>query len=347
MSTLKKDYHFDLPEELIAHRPTEQRDHCRLLRLGKQNGEVNHHSFPEIETLLPENGVIVLNDTRVIHARIPVQRDSGGKGEVLIEKKLENGLFEAIAKPSKRLKEGEMVQCMKSKEHKIKLHKYCGDGVWHVEILPEINWPEQMPLLGELPLPPYIERKEGMLPSDEEEYQTVFSKQLGSVAAPTASLHFTDELLKRIENRGIEIVKLTHHVGLGTFYPIRVDDLKEHQMHEERFSISKETSQKIFNAKRDGRPIVAVGTTAVRALESGAESILKGEAIQDQTQLFIYPPYQYKVVDGLITNFHLPESSLIMLVSAFSSRENVLNAYQKAVQEKYRFFSYGDAMFIY
>ena len=344
---LKSSYVFELPDEQIAHYPVAKRDQCRLLKMNKQSGDLQHHTFCDIEELLPENCILVLNDTKVIHARIPVKRKSGGVGEVLVQKQLEDGSFVAIAKPSKRLKEGEILVCLKNQYYNIKLNAYEGDGVWNISILPKIDYPVELSVIGELPLPPYIKRENGTTVEDEENYQTVFSKERGSVAAPTASLHFSDALLEKIKQQGVEIITLTHHVGLGTFYPIRVEDITKHNMHTETYSVSSETRKTLIQAKQSGKKIIAVGTTVVRALESSAKDIFADkEIINQETNLFIYPPYEFKLVDGLITNFHLSESSLLMLVSAFADREKILNAYNAAVSEKYRFFSYGDAMFI-
>ena len=292
--TLKSSYSFELPEELIAHQPVAQRESCKLLTLDKGSGELAHKHFYELEQLIPANSVLVLNDTRVIHARIPFKRSSGGIGEVLIQKKTgeETGdeSYVAVARPSKRLKEGEIVQCLKNTQYSIRMNFYIGDGVWNISIEPEIDYPVDMSVIGELPLPPYIKREAGTTESDEEDYQTVFSKTSGSVAAPTASLHFSKELLEKIKERGIQIVTLTHHVGLGTFYPIRVENVEEHNMHTESYSVPTHTSETIVKAKSEGRKIIAVGTTVVRALESSAEKILSLEEVENQeTDLFIYP----------------------------------------------------------
>lgn len=343
---LKSSYAFSLPDEQIAHAPVSDRESCRLLSLNRENGSIAHHHFYELLDLLPSDGVLVLNDTKVIHARIPIKRKSGAKGEVMIQNKCADGTFTAIVRPSKKIKEGESLICLKNHDVAVQMNTYHGEGLWNVSISPEINFPDGMSDIGELPLPPYIKREHGTTDSDESDYQTVFSENSGSVAAPTASLHFTKELLKKIEDKGIQIVTLTHHVGMGTFYPIRVENVKEHQMHSENYSIPIETSRTISKAKKEGKKIIAVGTTVVRALESTAQKVLNNEDINEATDLFIYPPHQFAIVDALVTNFHLSESSLLMLVSAFADRERVLNAYSVAIKEKYRFFSYGDAMFI-
>ena len=343
---LKSSYSFSLPEDQIAHEPVADRVSCRLLSLSRESGELEHHHFYDLVELLPSDSILVLNDTKVIHARILIKRKSGAKGEVLIQNKCSDGTFTAIARPSKRLRENEELICIKNEDYFIQMNSYHGDGLWNVSIKPEINYPEAMSDIGALPLPPYIKREQGTHDSDESNYQTVFSKNRGSVAAPTASLHFTKELLEKIKAKGIQIITLTHHVGMGTFYPIRVENIKEHQMHTENYSIPKNTCEVISKAKKEGRKVIAVGTTVMRALESTAQKVLNGEEINEATNLFIYPPYQFSVVDGLVTNFHLSESSLLMLVSAFADRERILNAYQIAIAEKYRFFSFGDAMFI-
>ena len=342
----KSDFHYDIPEELIAHHPCPDRTGCRLMVLEGQSSEPQHLSFKDILGLLPSNSLLILNDTKVVPARVPILRESGGQGEMLIQYPLNDRDLRAIGRPSKRLKAGEMVKCAKNESVNIELLEYVGDGQWNIRFHPENPWPANMEGLGEIPLPPYIKRDQGPESSDLENYQTVFNKNPGSAAAPTASLHFSEELLKELGEKGVEQHHLTHHVGSGTFLPLRVDDLTQHTMHLEISEIPKSTSQAICKAKRDGRPIIAVGTTVVRALESGAEQILKGEGYRGSTDLFIYPPYQYKIVDQLITNFHLPESTLLMLVSALIGREKLMSAYDVAVKEKYRFFSYGDAMYV-
>jgi S-adenosylmethionine:tRNA ribosyltransferase-isomerase len=344
---LKSLYSFDLPNELIAHHPLKNRDKCRLLSMHKEDGTLSHLKFFSILEEISPKSVIVINDTKVIHARIKVMRITGAKGEVFIQNQCEDGTFIAIVKPSKRIKENEKLVCLKNKDYHIHMHEYIGEGLWKVSIDPILNYPNQLNIVGDLPLPPYIERENGNIPSDEEDYQTVFSKNIGSVAAPTASLHFTEDLLKKLKDKGVEIVTLTHHVGMGTFHPIRVDNILEHTMHSESYTIPLDTSKLITAAKREGRSVIAVGTTVVRALESTAEKVLKNEEVNANTNLFIYPPYEFKIVDELITNFHLSQSSLLMLVSAFAGRDNVLTAYEEAVKNEYRFFSYGDAMYIH
>lgn len=342
----KKDFHYDLPTELIAHHPSEKRDGCRLLYLDAQGAEPRHHNFRDLLHLLPRDALMVFNDTRVIPARVPMLRQSGAQGEMLIQYDRGAGRLRAIGRPSKRLKIGELLQCLHRPELSIELLEYHGDGQWDIRFLPYNPWPDQMEGLGEIPLPPYIERASGPEAEDFEQYQTVFNREPGSAAAPTASLHFTNQLLRELRELGIEQQYITHHVGSGTFLPMRAEQLSEHVMHVELSSVSKECAQSILAAKAQARPIVAVGTTVVRALESGASDLLAGRAYSGPTQLFIHPPYKFKIVDHLITNFHLPESTLLMLVSALVGRERILNAYNTAIQEKYRFFSYGDAMYL-
>lgn len=347
MTHSKKDYFYTLPESLIAQKPSAQRDQCKLLNIRKSTGELSHHKFPDIINLLSNKSTIIFNDTKVIPARIPIQRYSGGIGELFIEKSIDQNYLKALAKPSKRLKEGEQVQCLKNKNFKVELIENYGNGKWKIKIDPSDLWPNRMDEIGEIPLPPYIKRPNGLLSNDHVQYQTVFGSKLGSVAAPTASLHFTEDLISQLSEKGINIAYLTHHVGLGTFLPIRSDQIEFHQMHEEFFHIPSKTCQIIQKSKAAKEPIIAVGTTVVRALESAAEKIFKMEDIHASTELFIYPPYSFKIVDQLITNFHLPESTLLMLVSAFANRELILKSYHTAIDHQYRFFSYGDAMYIH
>lgn len=339
------DYDYDCPEHLIAQEPLKDRAACKLLQLHADH-QISHHIFREIPKLLPKNALLVLNNTKVQHARIPIVRQSGGVGEMLIQQADPNGGFIAMGRPSKRLKVGEVVNCLNNDKYQIKLLEHRDEGCWRLDFIPSINYPDDLAKVGEIPLPPYIQRPEGPSEEDDRLYQTVFAKQLGSAAAPTASLHFTSELLDEIESNGVEITHITLHVGSGTFLPVRTEKIEDHIMHREIFEIDRQSALKIAQAKREKRPIVAVGTTVVRALESAAESLLKGEAVQSDTRLFIRPPYELKIVDELITNFHLPKSTLLMLVSAFCSREQLMKAYQVAINQSYRLFSYGDAMYV-
>lgn len=336
------DFYYDLPQELIAQTPMEPRDMSRLMVIDKNTGEVEHKIFKDLIDYLRPGDCLILNDTRVIPARIyGVKKETGAVVEFLLLKQSENNVWECLCKPGKRAKIGtEFV---------------FGDGIVEcevVDITDDGNRKVQfkcdskeiytiLDKIGKMPLPPYIteELQNGEL------YQTVYSKELGSAAAPTAGLHFTEEMLKRIEDKGIKIGYVTLHVGLGTFRPVKVDDVKNHKMHSEHYHISKETADLINDTKKNGGRVIAVGTTSTRTLESVAT---KNGCIcedEDDTSIFIYPGYEFKCIDGLVTNFHLPESTLIMLISAFAGYDNVMNAYKIAVQEKYRFFSFGDACF--
>lgn len=345
MADQLQDYHFDLPEDLIAQRPSPHRDGCRLLAVGpSQNQHLLFHELPE---LLQAGSLLILNDTRVVPARVPVIRSSGGKGEMLIQFAIDDKMCRAMGRPSKRLKEGEVLSCQHDPQQKVVCEHYLGEGMWDISFLPDNPWPDRMGTIGEIPLPPYIQRKEtGPDQKDLEDYQTVFGTEEGSAAAPTASLHFTEALLEKIQKRGVEIHHLTLHVGTGTFLPVRQDDIDQHEMHAESFSIPQATADAIARAKAQHRPVVAVGTTVVRALESAAQEILQGKGTSGVTKIFIRPPFDFRIVDRLITNFHLPESTLLMLVSALTGRERILGAYNEAVREGYRFFSYGDAMLL-
>lgn len=336
------DFYYDLPQELIAQTPMVPRDMSRLMVIDKNTGEVEHKIFKDLIDYLRPGDCLILNDTRVIPARIyGVKKETGAVVEFLLLKQSENNVWECLCKPGKRAKIGtEFV---------------FGDGIVEcevVDITDDGNRKVQfkcdskeiytiLDKIGKMPLPPYIteELQNGEL------YQTVYSKELGSAAAPTAGLHFTEEMLKRIEDKGIKIGYVTLHVGLGTFRPVKVDDVKNHKMHSEHYHISKETADLINNTKKNGGRVIAVGTTSTRTLESVAT---KNGCIcedEDDTSIFIYPGYEFKCIDGLVTNFHLPESTLIMLISAFAGYDNVMNAYKIAVKEKYRFFSFGDACF--
>ncbi|WP_294846688.1 tRNA preQ1(34) S-adenosylmethionine ribosyltransferase-isomerase QueA [uncultured Eubacterium sp.] len=336
------DFYYDLPQELIAQTPMVPRDMSRLMVIDKNTGEVEHKIFKDLIDYLRPGDCLILNDTRVIPARIyGVKKETGAVVEFLLLKQSENNVWECLCKPGKRAKIGtEFV---------------FGDGIVECEVIDvteDGNRKVQfkcdskeiytiLDKIGKMPLPPYIteELQNGEL------YQTVYSKELGSAAAPTAGLHFTEEMLKQIEDKGIKIGYVTLHVGLGTFRPVKVDDVKNHKMHSEHYHISKETADLINNTKKNGGRVIAVGTTSTRTLESVAT---KNGCIcedEDDTSIFIYPGYEFKCIDGLVTNFHLPESTLIMLISAFAGYDNVMNAYKIAVKEKYRFFSFGDACF--
>lgn len=335
------DFSYDLPSELIAQHPAQKRDQSRLMLLNKKTGEINHKKFYNIIDYLNNGDVLVLNDTRVMPARIFGHRPEKDESIEILLLNHKGDTWETLAKPGKKLKIG--TEIIFSDELKAEVVDFSEDGSRFLKFIYSGIFEEILDRLGEMPLPPYIQEKL----EDKERYQTVYSKEIGSAAAPTAGLHFTKELLKKIEEKGIEICFITLHVGLGTFRPVKVEDVTKHKMHSEFYIIRDDVAQKINKAKDEGRRIVAVGTTSIRTLESAADDKGYVKAKSGWTDIFIYPPYKFKCVDALITNFHLPESTLIMLVSSLSTREIILNAYNVAVKEKYRFFSFGDAMFIY
>ncbi|MGO0906012.1 tRNA preQ1(34) S-adenosylmethionine ribosyltransferase-isomerase QueA [Clostridioides difficile] len=336
------DFKFDLPQELIAQVPIEDRASSRLMVLDKETGEIEHKVFRDVIEYLNPGDCLVLNNTRVIPARLIGEKlETGGKIEFLLLKRTEEDTWQALVKPGKRAKVGtkfsfgngkligEVVDLSDEGSRIIKFHY---DGIFE-EILDE---------LGNMPLPPYITARL----EEKERYQTVYSKHNGSAAAPTAGLHFTEELLSEIKEKGVDIAFITLHVGLGTFRPVKVDDVLNHKMHSEYYMVSQEAADKINRAKESGNNVVCVGTTSCRTIESACDENGKMKETSGWTDIFIYPSYKFKVLDRLITNFHLPESTLIMLVSAICGKENVLNAYNEAVKERYRFFSFGDAMII-
>ncbi len=337
-----KDFYFDLPHELIAQHPLEKRDESRLMVLNKKTGELEHKVFKDIINYLNPGDCLVLNDTRVMPARLyGAKEGTGGKMEFLLLRRYEDDVWETLVKPGKRGKVGarfvfgngelvgEIVEVLDNGNRKI---KFFYEGIFE----------EVLDRLGEMPLPPYIEEKL----EDKERYQTVYSKEVGSAAAPTAGLHFTKELLEEIKEKGINVAFVTLHVGLGTFRPVKAEVIEEHEMHSEFYILDEENAEIINNAKKNGGRVIAVGTTSNRTLESIATIDGSVKAQSGYTSIFIYPGYKFKIVDAIITNFHLPESTLIMLISAFSTRDIVMNAYKVAVENKYRFFSFGDAMFI-
>lgn len=337
-----KDFDFNLPEELIAQHPLEQRDSSRLMVLDKVTGGIKHRKFHDIIEYLNEGDTLVLNNTRVMPARLIGEKEgTGGKIEFLLLKRIKKDKWECLAKPGKSARVGRKFTFGEGKL-KAEVVEVKEDGNRIIEFFYEGIFEEVLDSLGEMPLPPYIhERLE-----DRERYQTVYSKENGSAAAPTAGLHFTKDLLKELKDRGINIVYLTLHVGLGTFRPVKVESIEEHEMHSEFYMLSKESADIINETKKRGNAIISVGTTSTRTLETiGDENGFVKEQ-NGWTNIFIYPGYKFKVVDRLITNFHLPESTLIMLVSTLAGQNNVMNAYKEAVNEKYRFFSFGDAMFI-
>lgn len=338
-----EDFDYDLPEELIAQVPLEDRTSSRLMVLDRETGDVMHHHFRDIIEELQSGDCLVLNNTRVLPARlIGVKPDTGGHAEVLLLKQTETDEWETLVKPAKRVKVGTKVAfgdglllatCTGELPHGGRMFKFDYEGIF-IEILEK---------LGTMPLPPYIHEKL----ENQERYQTVYSKELGSAAAPTAGLHFTDELLDEIRAKGVDVAFLTLHVGIGTFRPVSVDNIEEHDMHAEFFNLSEETAKVINDTKARGGRVISVGTTSTRTLETIAQRH-DGKIVADSgwTSIFIYPGFEFKVIDGMITNFHLPKSTLVMMISALVSRDMILNAYEIAVKEQYRFFSFGDAMFI-
>ena len=340
----KSDFYYDLPEERIAQTPLLQRDHSRLMTLDRHSGKVNHEHFYNILDHLVAGDCLVINDTRVLPARLYGQKTGGGSAmvEVLLLENVEGDLWDCIVYPGRRLKEGATISFGDGQLTAVvegvkpdgnRLVRFCYEGIFL----------EHLERLGTMPLPPYIKEKL----QDQERYQTVYSRNNGSAAAPTAGLHFTPELLKQIEEKGVEIVRVTLHVGLGTFRPVKEEEITDHVMHSERYTVTEEAAAKINAARQRGSRVICVGTTSCRTIESTTDENHVTHAGSGNTSIFIYPGYQFKGLDAIITNFHLPESTLIMLISAFSSREKVLAAYEEAVRERYRFFSFGDAMFIY
>ncbi len=335
------DFYFHLPEEQIAQVPLEDRTTSRLMVLDKMSGQVTHKHFFDIKNYLNEGDCLVLNDTRVIPARLFGAKPSGGKVEFLLLTRKEDKKWEVLVKPGKKAKIGDEILFGEGLL-KAKVEEIIEDGKRIVSFDYEGIFEEVLDKLGEMPLPPYIHHKL----EDKERYQTVYSKHEGSAAAPTAGLHFTKELLEEIKEMGVKIAYVTLHVGLGTFRPVKVDDVLNHEMHSEYYSIDEENANIINEAKQSGGKIISVGTTSTRTLESNADENGKITASSGWTNIFIYPGYKFKCVNSLITNFHLPESTLIMLVSALAGKEEILNAYNTAVKEGYRFFSFGDAMLI-
>lgn len=336
------DFDYELPAELIAQTPLEKRDASRLLVMDRKTGKVSHDTFSNIIDYLHAGDVLVLNDTKVIPARLIGEKiETGAIIELLLLKDLGNDTWECLSKPAKRLKVGTLVS-FGNGELKAEVTAKYDEGLTHVKLIYNGILLEILEKLGTMPLPPYIHEKL----ENQTRYQTVYAKYSGSAAAPTAGLHFTQDLLKQIEDKGVIITYVTLHVGLGTFRPVEVEDIKKHHMHSEFYIMNQETADILNNAKKDGRRIIAVGTTSTRTLETIATNHSKFIATSGNTDIFIYPGYKFKAIDALITNFHLPKSTLVMLVSAFSSRENILGAYKEAVAEKYRFFSFGDSMFI-
>lgn len=337
------DFDYNLPEELIAQHPSEKRDKCKMMVLDRKTGEIEHKVFSDIIDYLKEGDTLVLNDTKVLPARLfGMKEETKAHVEVLLLKNLEKDNWECLVKPAKRVKVGTMID-FGDGLLKAKCIFVGEEGIRHFEFLYEGVFYEILDKLGTMPLPPYIREQL----EDKDRYQTVYAKNIGSAAAPTAGLHFTKELLKKIEEKGVHICYITLHVGLGTFRPVSVEDVTKHTMHSEFYSMSKEVAMQLNQAKEEGRRIIAVGTTTTRTLETIMKKYHEFRECSGWTNIFIYPGFQYEAIDGLITNFHLPKSTLVMLVSAFSSKEIILNAYKEAVLKKYQFFSFGDCMFIH
>ena len=335
------DFWYDLPEELIAQTPLEQRDTSRLLVLNRQTGSLEHKHFYDILDYLKPGDCLVMNDSRVLPARLLGHRPTGGAVEVLLLRDLGDKKWECLCKPGRKMQVGSQV-IFGDGELTATVTAVLDDGNRIVEFHYEGIFLEVLECLGKMPLPPYIKAEL----QDQERYQTVYSREVGSAAAPTAGLHWTKELLDKAREKGVKTAFVTLHVGLGTFRPVKTEDISEHHMHSELCMMTKETADILNQTKEDGGRIICVGTTSCRTLESLVKEDGTFEACSKWTEIFIFPGYQFKAMDGLITNFHLPESTLVMLVSAFASRENILHAYEEAVKEKYRFFSFGDAMFI-
>lgn len=343
MSTKLHDYDYYLPEELIGQQPREPRDHARLMLVDRENKKIEHKHFYDIIDYLHEGDILVRNSTKVIPARLFGHKETGGILEILLIKRIDLDTWECLLKPAKKLKLGQKLYVGQNNELVAELIEIKDDGNRVLKFTYEGAFEEVLDKLGNMPLPPYI--VESL--KEKDRYQTVYAQKGESVAAPTAGLHFTKELLEKIEKKGIKIVDIFLEVGLGTFRPVQTEDVLDHKMHEEKFEIPQEAADIINKAKAEGRRVISVGTTSTRALESSVDENGKVIAQKSSTEIFIYPGYKFKVVDALITNFHLPKSTLLMLVSAFSSREFMLDVYKIAVEEKYHFFSFGDAMFIY
>ncbi|MBP3821032.1 tRNA preQ1(34) S-adenosylmethionine ribosyltransferase-isomerase QueA [bacterium] len=345
------EFDYYLPEELIAQMPADKRDNSRMMVLHRASQSIEHKHFYDILDYLDENDLLVLNNTKVIPARLFGKKEgTGAKIEVLLlnpSAECSNN-WEVLIKPSKRIKEGTKISVCDDLSV-IPIKRLEDAGEWLVELQYNGDLFEILHKVGNIPLPPYIERKiqsEEIRKFDRERYQTVYAKDEGSVAAPTAGLHFTEDILKNLQNKGVEITYVTLNVGLGTFRPVKCENILDHKMHSETFEISKDSADKINKAKQSGKNIVAVGTTTVRTLETAFQKYGKVQACNDSSELFIYPPYEFKVVDKLLTNFHLPKSTLLMLVSALAGKDFIFESYKKAVENKYRFFSYGDCMLI-
>ena len=340
------DFDYDLPPDLIAQEPAPERSHSRLLRVDRQSGNLSHHSFFDIGSLLPPDCLLVLNDTRVFPARLRGQKESGGRIEVLLVHRLPGAgeTWEVLCKGGQNVRAGTRVHFAPDLSATWHTAPFEGRGV--LEFFPHADFISVLEQYGEVPLPPYIKRTPGTRPEDRERYQTVYARHSGAIAAPTAGLHFTPELFASLQSHGIETAFLTLHVGAGTFQPVRVEQIESHTMEEEEYEISTVVAERILAAKKSGRKIIAVGTTTTRALESACNENGVLQPGHRCTALFIYPGFRFQVIDGLITNFHLPRSTLLLLVSAFAGCELIRKAYAEAVAHRYRFYSYGDAMLI-
>lgn len=363
---LLSEYDYNLPEELIAQLPADKRDNSRMMVLNRKDRTISHKHFYDIVDLIDKNTLLVMNNTKVLPARLIGYKDTGAKIEVFLLKQAETQsleenmqnpmcrvkqlcLWDVLIKPSKRVKPGTIIKI--SEELSVKAIKRLEEnGEWLVELMFEgDNVLDILHRNGQIPLPPYIERKiqnEDLKKLDFERYQTVYAKDEGSVAAPTAGLHFTQEILQKLQDKGIELAYVTLNVGLGTFRPVQCENVENHKMHSETFEISEKAAEQINRAKKDGKQIIAVGTTTVRTLETAFQKYGCIQPCHDHSELFIYPPYEFKVIDKLITNFHLPKSTLLMLVSALAGKDFIFEAYNEAIKNNYRFFSYGDCMFI-
>ena len=348
MGILLSDFDYELPEGLIAQMPADKRDNSRMLVLNRANQTIEHKHFYDIVDYIDENSILVLNNTKVLPARLYGIKDTGAKIEVFLLESKNDNFWSCLIKPSKRVKPDTIITiCEELKVRPVK--RLEDDGEWLVELIHEGDLFEILHRVGNIPLPPYIERKlqtEELKQFDMKRYQTVYAKDEGSVAAPTAGLHFTQEILEKLNKKGVEIAYVTLNVGLGTFRPVKCENILEHKMHSETFEITKDAADKINRAKTQGKKLIAVGTTTVRTLETAYQKYGCIKACHDHSELFIYPPYEFKVVDNLITNFHLPKSTLLMLVSALAGKDFIFKAYAQAIENKYRFFSYGDCMYI-
>ena len=343
------EFDYELPEELIAQRPCEKRENSKMMVLNRENHQILHKNFFNIVDLLDENCVLILNNTKVMPARLYGYKDTGAKIEVFLLKKYDGeNRWEVLIRPSKRVRPGTIIKVSEELSVEI-IMPLPDDGKWVVKMVYEGDLLKILHKVGNIPLPPYIERKmatEELKQLDFERYQTVYAKNEGSVAAPTAGLHFTEDILNKLKAKGIEIGYVTLDVGIGTFRPVKCENILDHQMDSEAFEITQETADLINNAKTQGKKIVAVGTTTVRTLESAYKIYGEIKACRSASNLFIYPPYEFKVVDKLLTNFHLPKSTLLMLVSALATKDFIFEGYAEAIKENYRFYSYGDCMFI-